>query len=238
MQRGLKGAAKAAWLLLTALAGCNAVLGIEEAHLSDGPPQNSSTANPVSYAAITTCDSPAPECEDCMTGVCSSFLQQAMLTPTNRMALNDYRACLGARCEDTQSFGCLEAMKERHTDLFVLGTCVEMNCPNCKGRPLVPTRALYCQCMSQHCGQGVQNDLGGDCDANATTNLEDLSCRHKHCENAPLDFAAHCAHALGQQGMCPPPTVANSCETAGKTGWFCSENSECCSRDCQNRSCR
>ncbi len=226
-------------------AGCNSVLGIEEAEpMSDaGSPRGGSgsggTGNPGDnqrqVPPISTCDDPKGTCGTCLQTFCSAERANALLDNDARKAINEYRKCLGVKCEDPVDT-CLETLSGSAADQ--LASCVQINCAtDCKNSPLVSTADLYCACMPDHCQPQV-TAFGTTCaSAAAAVDLEDLGCRLLHCEFAIQGFEGHCGHAVEGGGFCPVFEPVSTCTTLNMSGYPCDSDGECCTNRCNSQIC-
>jgi hypothetical protein len=235
MRCGFRHLLRAGALTTILAAGCNSVLGIEEAHLdvSMGGTSSGGTGNPGDnqrqVPPISTCDGPQGTCGSCVQTSCSAERTNALLDNDARKAINEYRKCLGVDCEDPEDL-CLEALTASAASQ--LAGCVQTHCStDCKNSPLVSTADLYCACMPDHCPTQV-NGFGTTCAAAAAAvSLEDLGCRLLHCEFAIPNFGGHCVHAVGE-GFCPVEDPISTCTTLNMSGYPCNNDYECCTMRC------
>jgi hypothetical protein len=216
------------------LGGCNAVLGIEEAHLrSDGSGGSSTNSSRVRIPPAT-CNEPTSACRDCVGG---TELNDCLANIPCRERLDDYRACLGAGCKDPEGL-CWAELTSTNDNLsfFLENDCAD----RCLGSPIVSTCDLYCACMPVNCSTALG---GADCMAECTNNLSKdltvLSCRLGHCQVAGIHpEEGHCDHAVGKLGFCPSRDVRNTCTDKSQSNFACEKPSDCCSGQCDGNICQ
>jgi hypothetical protein len=223
--------------LLAILAGCNSVLGIEEATLDPGSATPRADKGKPQIKPTLSCDEPTSDCKLCRE---SCDLESCLGDNDCRDGLFNYRSCLGGDCTDDEFPACLETFAGSASNSSTFPNCVLGNCAEaCEGKPLVSTCELYCACLSQNCEEdhaSLQNCLQQCKDAN---NPALYGCRLVHCQYVPKYGQAHCAHAMGD-GMCeemPLKAPAFDCEDRRISGWTCERNDECCSESCVNNFC-
>jgi hypothetical protein len=244
------GLAAALLAALYTVAGCNAVLGIEQAELEQTSAPVLSCDWPI---ADPTVDCPPGTCDDqchthCDVGAC-------LADQGCRQALQRYRKCAGDACKD---------------DGVRCGSCVsksplatELSACLSKDYRLPVTAAAslcesYCACMHDRCSD---NALLLDVDMPDTTSCieacskggsldpkaygfwkkgkplpSEIYCLWTHCEAAAqTNDKFHCEHALGQDfaNKCPPKQLidpnAASCEyPKGYGNAPCNSDDDCC----------
>jgi hypothetical protein len=245
--------ASAAVSATLALVGCNAVLGIDEAT----PRDDAGGASKALEVPIDTCDGPQPaSCATCIAGSCKNSLDSCLKAHDCRQALNDYRKCLGAQCNDDACLAGLQAGPARDLASCALGAT---ECPECPdATPLADVCALYCACMGQatpvtaeaggqtceqYNGSSLKDWTAGDgasCLA-ACRSLKDpaaVHCRWSHCELAQSgELALHCGHAIGD-ARCPLHVAATAgCKDKRINNWGCATSAQCCSDHCDHNIC-
>src|SRR5260221_2672263 len=126
-------------LTLLALGGCNAALGIDEAHLRDDGSSQSTTQ----VIPNAECDAPHTSCGTCASN--SMAFTTCMADHNCRKALNEYRECLGSKCNNA---ACFDALSKGPAQ--TVADVVSAECPECQGNsPLASMCDLYCACMEQ-----------------------------------------------------------------------------------------
>jgi hypothetical protein len=228
------------------LGGCNAVLGIEEAH--EGGDQEEVSAAPgtrVTTPLVPACQDPSPTCAACMATDCAKLPKTECLgDQTCRLALNSYRVCLGSACQDSAG-DCKQALttaegRSRATKMLSgvqgFAECVDGTCQSaCKDSALVTSCELYCACMTANC-----KVADAACVADCTSQKPaDVLCRWTHCEMASADPTGdHCNHAKGIN-FCQTNTVYNApCKDRSQDTFACTNNGDCCSNICDHHVCR
>jgi hypothetical protein len=215
-------------LALALLAGCNAVLGIEEAHLSQNVGEGSLPNKPV-VIPNANCDAPVSDCGSCLSANCAAALDADLTTKPGRDALVTYRACLGTDCADSDE-ACGEALLESGSELV---TCAATDCRDeCSASSLASTCKIYCTCMGMNCaGSAALTDCEAQC---MGEDLADVGCRLTHCEYSPLSSTPdlHCGHAEGVGQCTGTGSITPTCTDRKIPGWICYDNAECCSGDC------
>ncbi|HVY28859.1 MAG TPA: hypothetical protein VHB79_20020 [Polyangiaceae bacterium] len=244
-------------LLAAALAsgGCNAVLGIDEAHdRNAGGGSNHSQLIPTA-----TCASPHGNCATCFDG--SKSYTDCLANHDCRKALDDYRQCLGFSCHED---GCLDAL-ELNAGRAVADWVTTESCTDCvDNSPLADMCDLYCACMEQvlpasAVGADMQSKTcesfnGSELPWTSTGNASadrvacktackaldagSVHCRWSHCELANSgELASHCRHAVSDT-FCPKKTTANAdCTDRALGGWGCHQDTDCCSGTCTEHIC-
>lgn len=223
--------------------GCNAVLGIEEAH-----DRGSLMSNVKQAVPSKTCDTPRGECSTCLSG--TNAFATCLTSHDCREALNDYRECLGSSCSRA---GCLEAMEAGAGK--EVAPVIAAECPQCEdSSSFAGICDLYCSCMEQtftlstSCATFVDTDLpwklSGDgltdrlaCKAHCMTlDLTSAHCRWSHCELANNgESASHCQHAVSELNCPQKPKV--ECQDLRPGGWGCTSDQQCCSKACNGKIC-
>jgi hypothetical protein len=145
-------------LLVFAVAGCNSVLGIEEASLDPtaggfttsgaGGTTQTGGAVPEGYAL---CDEPEPKCSACLRG--QPGLAECLADGDCRVTLNTYRAKLGPGCVD-EGQAAFEALDEpiMGTPRYNLARAITGACAaDCATGSLASICELYCACMAENC---------------------------------------------------------------------------------------
>jgi len=234
-----------------ALVGCNAVLGIDEAHSrDDGTPRSTTQLIPV-----PGCETPTTDCASCVSG--SVAFADCLKDHACRKALDGYRACLGSKCDAGACFDTLLAGPGSLVADFVRGECAE-----CEGvTPLASMCDLYCACMEQilppptagalpdgatcetaavapwEAGQLAQCKAA--CDELAKRDVASVNCRWGHCELAANgENRGHCGHAI-DSSICPEAVKPNaSCTDRSLPGWACDRSQDCCSNHCTGNICK
>lgn len=224
--------------------GCNAVLGIEEAH------DRGSLMSTIKQAVpLKSCDAPRGECAaDLAKG---NAFANCLTTHDCRAALNDYRECLGSSCNHA---GCLDAMKGGPADS--VANWVKVESATCvDNSSLAGICDLYCACMEQPLPSGSScaafdgpdlpwAPLSGDSLANRvackshcmTLDLTSAHCRWSHCELANNgESASHCQHAVNEVNCPVKPKI--ECTDRRPGGWGCQMDEQCCSAACNNNFC-
>jgi len=234
----------AAGVASLSLGGCNAVLGIDEAHDRDTGTVASKLEIP-----IAKCDAPMPAgCSTCLEMNCGNFRKSCLASHDCREALNDYRSCLGAGCNNNS---CLDALTMGPA--AQLAGCMQGD--ECKSAcaplsPLAEMCDLYCACMEAPLPASAGVPAGNTCETVDGVSLKDwvagdtggckarceqmndlpsVHCRWSHCELAQSgEVAGHCGHAISE-GNCPLHVQVNAaCKDRKITGWGCQRDDECC----------
>jgi len=245
----------AASLLLfcfNAVAGCNAVLGIEPAELDD------------TIGAASLCPSqshqtvPNTDCTPCSEDAQSQCkVAECLADHECRKSLRAYRKCLGQACEDEGS-ACRGCATDKKAAALV--ACLQRQ--GCSAAAPTTVCEEYCACMAQECpdtspdgNSGIDGCLAA-CEQGATvgwqTGLLDEKlaklwsgpqpswrpyCLWEHCELAGDGAHSHCGHAIGRGDWCKDEpkedTSAPKC-AAGKSygNYPCNVNDDCCSGEC------
>lgn len=243
--------AAAGALATVALLGCNAVLGIDQAHSRD----DGTTTSTVQAIPISGCDVPNTECSTCVAS--SKAFGTCLGDHKCRKALDTYRACLGSKCNGAGCFDALAASAGAD-----VAEVVSTECPQCEGNtPLVTMCDLYCRCMEQILPPATQgaapdgltcetfNDAlpwtAGNmaackdaCGKLAATDVASVNCRWGHCELAANgESRSHCGHAI-DDSVCPKSAAPNpDCKDRNLPGWACDIDSDCCSNRCSGNIC-
>jgi hypothetical protein len=231
------------------LIGCNAVLGIDEAHLADSGTGGGSSINLSSK--VTTrpgkdCSAPSAACASCIEASdCADAKAACLADAACRVALNAYRVCLGSQCSDAggaclSTFSTYEA--QLHLALIPFSTCVQEQCRDqCKDMPLVPPCELYCGCMAPNCTTELAArgtplvDCQSACDA---ATVDDLTCRWTHCEIAATHpNQGHCGHAIGEVFCNAKTVVSSTCSDKSQSSYACDTGDDCCSSKCNHNVC-
>lgn len=256
------GVALSAWLGVSLLGGCNAVLGIEEAQPreSGGGTGGGSVGGTVSpgapYTGSQSCTTLDPKCAACVTASCSQSNQNdvnlCLQDAECRATLDRYAACLGHTC-NANAGQCFES-------LLVIGAkvsvpdCIIKNCATyCARSPVYSPCELYCSCMGADCPSRLtdgtfsgMDDCVTKCNLLQASSPELVTCRRTHCEIAGLypNELQHCDHAVGLSGLCAAQSldtaVRTTCTDKSLVSFACSQPSDCCSGSCQgapNRAC-
>jgi hypothetical protein len=249
----------AAWLALCLSAGCNAVLGIEEAQPrgtaggtgnGSAGSAGSSASTPGTGLAYTGTDSckgePAANtaCQACLTQQCTSAAQSLCTKDHScRRQMDDYDACLGASCLTPNQ--CFEQTLLKPGQQ--VNDCYSQCADACAVSPIYSPCDLYCACMGANCsdqfsdtpmnGQfGSLSDCLTKCQALPP---EIVTCRRTHCELAGLSAdLTHCDHAVGHI-FCSStmPTDRTQCTDKSLDSFACQQSSECCSGNCNALHC-
>jgi hypothetical protein len=238
-----------------ALVGCNAVLGIDEAHSRD----EGFTSGKGQEVPSDKCNGPQPvACATCITTNCPGARDDCLASHDCREALDTYRKCLGSSCDDASCLAALQAGPARALAGCALSTT---ECPECpQATPLVDVCELYCACMQQpmpesagapyvgqtceqYNGTSLKEWAAGDREAckTACRGLNDPAaahCRWTHCElSQSTEKAFHCGHAIGDS-RCPLAVNLDAgCKDRRITGWGCDRSEQCCSDTCSGHIC-
>lgn len=237
-------------LAALALAGCNAVLGIDEAHLSDlgtgGGDPTVKLNSKVATLASEDCSAPSADCAKCIASSDCADAKAACLADANcRVALNAYRVCLGSQCSDSDG-KCLSALStyesQLHLGLLPFSQCVQATCGDkCKDTPLVPSCELYCGCMAPNCTSelAARGTPLMDCQAACgQATVDDLTCRWTHCEIAATHMnAGHCGHAIGEVFCNAKTVITSTCSNKSQSTYACDTGEDCCSGKCNHNVC-
>jgi hypothetical protein len=237
------------------LGGCNNVLGIDEAE----PRPTVGISSHALEVPIRACNGPQPAaCGACIATSCKNSRDKCLATNACREALNTYRKCLGAKCNDDSCLADLKAGPAKD----LAGCALEgVECPACPAvTPLADICDLYCSCMEQPMPDSAGMDAAGQtceqydkdllkdwtpgshesCMA-ACLNLNDLTsthCRWSHCELAQSgELGLHCGHAIDPV-RCPLMLeVSSECKDRRINKWGCAKSDQCCSNRCVENIC-
>ncbi len=248
----------AAVFALHAVAGCNAVLGIEPAELDTA-------------AEALTCQWAAPnpgiECtgcdETCVSNRCK--INECLIDEECRFALFNFRACVGTACTDAKGeCSCILAPNKQATEL---NTCLNRCGPSCTVAAANTLCQGYCACMHQQCPTNEPNGntqggcleacmLGLPAGAPALPLLSDpavaamwkqaptepqVGCLWYHCVAAEQqNDHLHCDHAINRFGICTNPPVPDPrdglCDYPQRhANAPCNDRSQCCSGVCNGQ---
>ncbi|HEV8548380.1 MAG TPA: hypothetical protein VGQ57_05110, partial [Polyangiaceae bacterium] len=189
--------------ITSAVVGCNAVLGIDQAELDEG----SSTAGKPGVAAGkgSFVSMPTDDCSACMQANCTPPLQACLADATCRAKLTYYDStCITLANADPGT--CREGLSVPGLSTGV-ANCLTANCASqCGASPLVDACDLYCNCMGAAGGCGTSI---AECSANCTAwrvRPGMLDCVLSHCEAAvesttPANHDMHCSHARRAQNQ-------------------------------------
>ena len=241
-------------LSAVALIGCNGVLGIDEAHSRD----SGSDSGQGLEVPIDACNGPQPAaCGSCIAESCKNSLDTCLGSHECRMALNEYRRCLGTKCDNS---ACLVALQAGPAQDLAGCALDGPECPACPAAtPLVDICELYCACMEQPLPQSAGAPAGDTCEAYNGSSLKDWTagskqacltacrglkdpaaahCRWSHCELAQGgELALHCTHAIGDS-RCPLAVEASAtCKDRRINNWGCETSAQCCSDHCASHIC-
>jgi hypothetical protein len=249
-----------AWLALGSIMGCNAVLGIEEARLSEsasgagaGGAGVVSTVTPsaLKHTGLDTCvasktDSAA--CSTCIRNACGPQKESACQQSYQcRGAMDAYSGCLGASCSVA---GCTD--EEFFTPNSPVDRCYGKCEHECAASPIYSACQLYCACMGANCGEKLSAQaLDGGVSTPVFTSMADcqtqceswapavVTCRRTHCEIAELyPMEAHCDHATGI-GFCGTAVpLVTSCRDKSLNSFACTQDQDCCSNHCDAKGTR
>jgi hypothetical protein len=239
-------------LCALALIGCNAVLGIDEAHSRDDGGSSTSTAQVIPVAG---CETPGTEFSAHFSD--SQAYADCLASHDCRKALDAYRACLGSKCNGIACFDKLSAGAGQQ-----IADVVHAESPQFEGiKPIASVCDLYCACMGQtlppatkgavadgltcETFAGVSWEPGNKaqckdaCEALAKVDLASVNCRWGHCELAANGEArGHCGHAI-DDSICPALAVPNAaCTDRSLKGWACEGPRDCCSNNCSGNICK
>lgn len=238
-----------------ATGGCNAVLGIDEAHDREA----GSSGNHTQLLPTATCARPHGNCTTCFND--SKAYVSCLASHDCREALDEYRQCLGSSCHND---GCLEILRGG-PGRMVADWVTSESCSDCvDSSPLTDTCDLYCACMEQVLPETAgDNAVGKTCESFDGSELpwmpvgnpagdlaackaacKDLDpatvhCRWGHCELANSgELANHCHHAVDDT-FCPNKITANASCTDRRLGGFACPNGDqqCCSGTCIEKIC-
>lgn len=226
---------------LYALAGCNAILGIEEGHLDE---DTSSTEQPICNAsqgvALAACMPTAQlqtDCENCITRECvAKAAPGATLDNAQyRIALAAYRSCQRAECTD--SGNCAKCLSAEPS-----AACVAKCAPSCQGAEVLNWCDAYCRCMGANCKDAqpkykfADGSAAPDCMTKcAAEDIWRVNCLMTHCEIAASQGTHHCYHADDSEPACertPPSPTACTNRDQKQLGYPCKFSSDCCSGAC------
>lgn len=234
------------------LIGCNAVLGIDEAHPRDDGSPAVSTSQVI---PVPGCEAPGTDFAACFSD--SIAYGDCLANHDCRKALDAYRACLGSKCAGTTCFDKLLAGAGQAVADYVQGECPQFE----DVKPIAAVCDLYCACMQQtlppstkgaaadgltcETFAGVSWQPGNKaqckdaCEALAKKDLGSVNCRWGHCELAANGEArGHCSHAI-DNSICPEAVVPNAkCTDRSLAGWACDVPHDCCSNNCSGRICK
>lgn len=234
-----------------ALVGCNAVLGIDEAHSRD----QGTVSSTIQVIPVAGCDAPTTECATCVSG--SRAFQECLADHDCRKALDVYRACLGSKCDGDTCFEKLQASAGQPVADYVRGECPQFE----NVTPLVSVCDLYCACMGQVLPPDIEGGVSdgltcetfagapwtagnlveckNNCETLAKTDLASVNCRWGHCELAASgELRTHCGHAI-DSSICPVAVVPNAnCTDRSLSGWACERAQDCCSNHCAGHICK
>lgn len=209
--------------VLYAAAGCNAVLGIEEAE-----PASTEQAALCEWgqgASLGACGVSDP-CESCVSG-CGTQLAGCLGDRACRQALAHFRTCQRDDCTDPSGkcTTCLTAQ----TGSSCLAGCAS----KCNGAELVDRCTLFCSCMSANCARAFDGDPA-KCRAKCETEEPWLTyCHLDHCELAGvLPQSDHCQHATDEKQVCMQVAGDPSCTNKKLSGRACASPTDCCSSAC------
>lgn len=238
-----------------ASAGCNSVLGIEQAQLDPSSDPNATCAWPPPNPQ-TDCST----CDEACVKECN--IDECLSDQDCRYSLFRFLKCVGSSCIDTggECSGCISMSPKASAAAQCLRRCGG----GCDIAGAISLCEGYCSCMHQQCSDNEPNVNGsGGCmqaclkglplgtslkiaDAEANTIWRQapepwqIGCFWYHCESAlrPND-GFHCDHAIGQNAssVCskPPKEDPNAtlCAYPKRYGNApCNKNSECCSGTC------
>jgi len=230
-----------AWLALCLIAGCNAVLGIEEATLKDRPDGGGADVVVVDPSKLYTggniCAADvAPACSSCLASAtgdslatCAGDLAQCMSSRSCRLQFDQYSICLQKGCRADPG-NCFEPLFTSTNDT---PTCVAKQCyRDCSISQVASPCQLYCACMGANCSSKFpsMNDCLMAC---SLLDAETVRCRRNHCEFMALDpMGPHCDHAVGISNCVAKPNRAQECEDKSLLTFACTADSDCCSGYC------
>lgn len=237
-------------LSLYMVAGCNAVLGIEQAQLDDSPPGQTCGWPPAD---------PLKECTQVEQAAGNCSIDECLKDQACRKTLAVFRKCAGDSCSDSEACqGCTagNALAEK------TAKCLSGFQSNlAKAATLCES---YCSCMDTRCHQtepgGAKSACVEACENGLPTQPPLLRgkvdptvaavwqtglppwmtyCFWQHCERGlDPDDATHCNHAIGesQPSICPMPVndpSASLCPFGKSYGnGPCNTNDDCCSGAC------
>jgi hypothetical protein len=211
------------WILATALSGCNAILGIEEAKLDPDASVSPAGAGGAAgggaggagggtCAALTAPDA----CNKCIAARCCDQFAACSNDAACKTALGDYNDCVGMAFTNDAGGTCDETFGSTNQTSSNLAICAfQTTAPAgcldvCMGQPVGADICMrYCNCIATTCPE--KNFGGAECaDVCAGFNERQLTCRPYHCGLAKIskdmlnDMArqTHCGHAVGES-LCP-----------------------------------
>lgn len=210
--------------VLHALAGCNAVLGIEEAE-----PASTEQAALCEFgqgATLGACGF-SDTCENCVSG-CGTQLSTCLGDRACRQALAHFRTCQRDDCTDP-SGKCTTCLSSQ-TNASCLAGCAS----KCNGTEIVSRCDLFCSCMTANCSR--EFDGMEDCHQKCEAEEPWLTyCHLDHCELAGiLPQSDHCLHASERKPVCMQVASDPSCTNKKLSGRACSSPADCCSSSCTN----
>jgi hypothetical protein len=239
---------------LLLLPACTAVLGMEDAKLDEsigaaatggggaggrggttGSGGTSSRLPPTIYPE-EECDTPQPNCVQCLSGCGRGECLEASEC---RKSLYAHRSCLDTSCADMNSQCAnqhLGSSGDSTTQKFHL--CLSDACADeCAVGSVATLCELYCRCMAGKCATKVE--AGPTCmDDCSRLDPDAVYCRWIHCEAASATNQQHCDHAVGLLGHCPRSTPGNTCNDKIHSGFPCTRNEDCCSNACRTEVCQ
>ena len=243
---------------LHTVAGCNAVLGIEPAELTDGSEQK---------LCQWTAPNPAVECtgcdEACVNNRCK--LDECLNDKDCRFSLFNFRGCVGTACTDAK--GNCSCILDENKQAAEVATCLKDCGSNCNLAAANTLCQGYCSCMKKQCPINEPNGgTDGGCleaclaglPANApplplasdaagvamwqqAPSAEQVGCLWYHCVAAePPNDHLHCDHAINRFGLCSNPPKPNVTEglcnyPQRHANAPCNDRSQCCSGVCNDK---
>ena len=238
--------------LFVMLPACNAILGMERAHLdlgeADAGTSMGAGGKPVTHTGtggsvasgekqLPDCTQNSDECMRCLDEKCGMGTSTDCLAdPDCRNAVESHTTCISNHlCSDMTCASSIDTNQS-------LGNCYASCADKCTDRGLMPICNVYCACMQSECPDQFSRSLGNAMQScidscNTDSSIHDNAlCREVHCELAHK-FGAdpHCSHAVGL-GQCTGPIPI--CLTGINTGLGpCTVDPDCCSGKCQHNIC-
>jgi hypothetical protein len=211
------------------LTSCTQVLGLERAELES----TSSNVGPPRPTSLTLCHrSPREDCAACLQAECQILPQECASDPDCRRQLEKYTTCKGANCDGTA-----EECGSEIADLDVRD-CVFACADECPTN-IISRCETYCACLDGYCPEAAET-LENCLVACAEWSDEVRECQLQHCEYVRgMDDRKnpHCGHAIGAPPVCEsfdqrPVAERDVCLTGFESNWPCTQDEECCSKDC------
>jgi hypothetical protein len=226
------------------MAGCNAVLGIEQAETDP----SLDTEAPSASSCRVSSSRPKTDCsvgaDEGVLGACTKQIGDCLHDQSCRSSMRKYLRCVGDDCLDNDhSCAACSSSSPLAKQLF---SCLDQAGADASEAFSVCT--AYCACMGERCptdsqqfgGRCLQTCMGGDGSGGYFGKAPSpwkTHCLWEHCEMViTVDEAPHCPHAIGTNPQCEneptaPSGVSCSINKNGSTG-ACNVNADCCSGIC------